>query len=488
MMNGTSLIVHNVTVSLQGCAVLDGISFELPAGWHLAVTGASGSGKTTLAKALAGQVFYRGTITGATGALYVAQRNSFKSLANGSSFYYQQRYNSADAEDASTVEEELLRVAESLYTAADALQLVDKGLSRFGIFHRRYTPLLQLSNGEHKRLQLLKALLRQPGVLILDQPFTGLDVAARRDLHAVINRLAEETRVILVTGAQEMPACITHVAELEDGRLKQFVPKESFHAVTGRVRFFEAVKPSYDSNKPVSFATAVKMVNTSVRYGEKPVLSNVNWQVGAGERWLVKGPNGSGKSTLLSLITADNPQAYANEIYLFDRRRGTGETIADIKRNIGFVSPELHWYFEKDMTVAQAVASGFFDTMGLYRKLDEAQTASLHEWLAFFRLTAAQNKLFSVLSAGQQRFVLLARALVKNPPLLVLDEPCQGLDPEQTADFRLLLDELCREERRTLIYVSHYEEEVPSCVTHQLSLVNGVATISALVRDKQKAA
>lgn len=487
-MNDTSIILHNVTVTLQGTTVLDGISFELLPGQHLAITGASGSGKTTLAKALAGQVFYRGTITGATGALYVEPRHSFKSLANGSSFYYQQRYNSADADDAVTVEEELRRIAQAFYAAEEASRLIDKGLSRFGIFHRRHTPLLQLSNGEHKRLQLLKAVLRQPDVLILDQPFTGLDVAARRDLHTLINQLAEETRIILITGAQEIPACITHMAQLEDGRLKQFVPKESFHTVTGTVRFFEAATPLCNGNKPVSFATAVKMVNTSVRYGEKRVLSNINWQVTAGERWLVKGPNGSGKSTLLSLITADNPQAYANEIYLFDRRRGTGESIADIKRNIGFVSPELHWYFEKDTTVAQAVASGFFDTTGLYRRLDGAQQASLHDWLAFFRLTAVQDKLFSVLSAGQQRFVLLARALVKNPPLLVLDEPCQGLDPEQTADFRLLVDELCKDESRTLLYVSHYEEEVPSCVTHQLSLVNGVATVGALVRENQKAA
>ncbi len=217
----------------------------------------------------------------------------------------------------------------------------------------------------------------------------------------------------------------------------------------------------------------VKMKNVTIQYGDKIILQNINWQVKQGERWLVKGHNGAGKSTLLSLITADNPQAYSQDIHLFDKKRGTGESIWDIKKKIGFVSPELHKFFDYGSSVHNVVASGLFDTMGLFRKLNAAQEELVNEWIIFFGLTNESIKPLSLLAAGQQRSALLARALIKNPVLLVLDEPCQGLDDHQTKHFLRLIDEICSQSSVTLIFVSHYDNEIPRCITDKLELQQG---------------
>jgi molybdate transport system ATP-binding protein len=210
--------------------------------------------------------------------------------------------------------------------------------------------------------------------------------------------------------------------------------------------------------------------NVSVAYGDKKILSNINWQINRGDRWLLKGVNGAGKSTLISLITGDHPQAYANNVFLFDKKRGSGESIWDIKKKIGFVSPELHWYFDKTISVYNAIASGFFDTIGVYKKLSDEQHNIVQQWLSFLNLTLKSQFSLSTLSTSQQRLTLLARALVKNPSLLILDEPYQGLDEQQVKDFVALVDALCNQSNKTLIYVSHYDNEIPNCVNSALVL------------------
>jgi molybdate transport system ATP-binding protein len=192
-----------------------------------------------------------------------------------------------------------------------------------------------------------------------------------------------------------------------------------------------------------------------------------------GERWCLSGPNGAGKSTLLSLINADNPQAYANEIYLFDKRRGKGETIWDIKKRIGYVSPELHLFFDASVTTFDAIASGLFDTIGLFRSVNQEQADTVKAWMKLLNLEELSNRLLHSLPLGKQRFVLLARALVKNPPLLILDEPAQGLDEEQAALFKNIIEQICRHSDKTLIYVTHLKSEIPSCVRNFIQLEKG---------------
>ncbi len=214
------------------------------------------------------------------------------------------------------------------------------------------------------------------------------------------------------------------------------------------------------------------MEKIHISYGEKKVLNNISWEVQKGEKWLLQGHNGSGKSTLLSLINGDHPQAYANNIHLFGNKRGSGESIWEIKERIGIISPELHWYFDMNANVGQTIASGFFESMSLYQKLGYEQHQQLEQILNFFDLKEEKNKKMAELSLGKQRLVLLARTIVKKPELLILDEPCQGMDVAQTNYFNRIIDDLC-EKGQTLIYVGHFESRIPDCIDHKLVLEKG---------------
>lgn len=489
------IFIHskNLKVKQHGNVVLDGISFDLLPGQHLAITGKSGSGKTTLAKAIAGYLFHEGSIAVKDSSrdkpfiFFVEHRNEFKNLSNQSNFYYQQRYNSSESEDALTVTQELHSYFTKTFPNQDPADVFSFWLHRIGLEDRSNTPLIQLSNGEHKRLQLVKALMLQADVLVMDEPFTGLDVQAREMVSKVFDEVAANTMLIMISGHEELPSCITHILELEHRSIKQFCPKNQYKKQDEKKSFFDFVTTlPFTLENSLEFSSAVYMHDVTVRYNEKIIFEQVNWNVQKGDKWQVKGPNGSGKSTLLSLISGDNPQAYANEIYLFDKKRGSGESIWDVKRKIGYVSPELHWYFDKSISVFETIASGFFDTMGLYKRLSQEQDILIAKWLAVFNLSEQAFTLLSRLPVSRQRLVMLIRALIKNPALLILDEPCQGLDDQQTGDFLYLIDHFCR--NTTLIYVSHYDQEVPSCINKKLELREGKATTTIFKKNEKAVA
>lgn len=480
------LELKGVTVHRNGKNILDHLDFSLHPGEQWAITGASGSGKTTLAHTLAGRHYHSGQIIFNRQTeikpliVVIEQQHRFKNLSNTTDFYYQQRYNASDASNTQTV-------AEALYDDEPVPEKLGMGIATktlprlLQLEHVMHEPLIQLSNGENKRLQIAKALLQEPELLILDNPYIGLDTVGREILSKIINTLSKSgVNIILLTSGTEIPECITHIGVLENGQLVRNERKSNFNFPTSPTHSGFQINPSLlRTMKPSteeSFTYAVRMVNVSVQYGEREILKKINWEVKKGERWSVSGPNGAGKSTLLSLITGDNNKAYANEIYLFDQRRGGGESIWDIKRKIGYLSPELHLYFDYSATCFQAIASGLFDTIGLFRPLSEEQHKQVTQWISLFHLESVQNKLLSMLSLGEQRLILLARALIKNPPLLILDEPAQGLDNSQIRQFKQIVDEICLTFDSTLIYVSHYKEEIPSCVTRFMHLKKGKAS------------
>jgi molybdate transport system ATP-binding protein len=459
--------VSNVSVTLGGLKVLDNISLVIRPSEVVCITGASGSGKTSLANAIAGTLFHSGTVdfegyVNHVTVEYVPQQHEFKDLSNTSQFYYQQRYNASESDQSLKVSD--LLSEDSKWT--DPLQLR----------HVWDRPLIQLSNGENKRLQLARKLSANPQVLILDNPFVGLDINGRAVLESVLYSLvAQGLQLILISSAAELPAIVTHVALLDKGALLFYGSRQMY--LQDSVSQREA-PIAYDFSsihalvkKPVGdFEFAVRLVNVNVRYDGKPVLQNISWEVRRGECWSLSGPNGAGKSTLLSLVTGDNPQAYSNEIYLFDRRRGTGESIWDIKRRIGFVSPELHLFFDQQSTCYEVIASGLFDTIGLFRVLHDEQKEIVQSWIHILKLNDYVDRPLRLMSRGQQRLALLGRALVKNPAMLVLDEPCQGLDADQTESFGRLISSFCESFGTTMIYVSHYRQELPSCINHSLEL------------------
>ena len=473
----------NVFVQLGGKPVLKHINLHIDTDENLAITGESGSGKSSLARAISQKIFFRGEISFLSEdgqklsphIILIEQQHEFKNNSNVSNFYYQQRFNSCDADDALTVEAELTKLQSGIN---------DEWISLLGLKRLLDKPMIQLSNGENKRLQLAKALIQEPELLILDSPFTGLDIAGRALLIDIIKRLIDKgIRIILIAPLGEIPDYFDKSAVLKNGKLERIYSKGEI-GITGQTlnsdaatlseKQLNAIKDIY-ALQSFPFNEVVRMNNVNISYNGKSILTNINWTIKKGERWAVSGPNGAGKSTLLSLITADNPQAYANDIWLFERKRGSGESIWEIKKNIGYVSPELHLYFDKGISVFDAVASGLFDTIGLFRKPTNSQIEKINTWLKVIGIEELGTRMMHQLSLGQQRLVMLARALVKAPPLLILDEPCQGLDITQTNGFKSLIEAICQVSDTTLIYVSHYTNEIPTSIQQKLNLNAGNA-------------
>jgi molybdate transport system ATP-binding protein len=214
----------------------------------------------------------------------------------------------------------------------------------------------------------------------------------------------------------------------------------------------------------------VEMKNVSIRYGKRTILRDLNWTVMNGERWALSGQNGSGKSTLLSLVCADNPQSYACDITLFDRPRGSGESIWDIKKHIGYVSPEMHRSYKRNLPAIRIVASGLMDSIGLYAVPNEQDYERCRWWLDIFGIGELGDRPFLQLSSGEQRLVLLARAFVKDPQLLILDEPLHGLDLWNRRMVKDIIETFCQRRGKTLIMVTHYQEELPEVITNSLFL------------------
>lgn len=478
----TDPVVHIAQLNLQYAdrLVLDQLDWQIHRGEHWLIGGKSGSGKSALAKALAGLEKTSGSIRihfddqSALPArtLYVSNWYQFTNLEGDRNFYYQQRYNKQQKNDTLTVYAELAAYAES-----EDLSFADleQYLTLFEFVDLKGTQLIELSSGEHKKLQLIKALWLKPQLLIVDEPYTGLDKASRQKLNGFFDDLAASgVQLVLVTNERDLPNCINRFAEIDQGKLNQV---DDAHAISMDVSRTKQTLPAFLRKAPASPSeTMVHMENIQVRYGEKVVLSGIDWTVRAGEKWLLQGHNGSGKSTLLSLITGDHPQAYANNISLFGQPRGSGESIWEIKERVGIISPELHWYFDKTARVWEAIASGFYDSIGLFRQVSYEKQQKIDQLLAFFELTDVKDRLITTLPLGKQRLVLLARTIIKNPPLLILDEPCQGLDHTQTAFFNAVVDELCGF-GKTLIYVGHYETQLPNCLEKKMVLEKGKVKI-----------
>jgi molybdate transport system ATP-binding protein len=472
----TRVQISDLTISYGATTVLSNLTWTIEPHQNYILGGKSGSGKTTLAKAIAGLVTGSGDVkvefdkssSLLPQVIYVSNWYQFTNLEGDRNFYYQQRYNRHQGNDTLTVKAEFLHFAKKENLNLEDIQ--DK-IVAMGFGHTMDSQLIELSSGEHKKLQLIKSLWLKPQLLIIDEPYTGLDKQSRAELNIWLDELVSEgVQLIIISNDKQLPNSINSYAHVVDGQLEIV---SSFDEILQDERRVRKNLPSFLQQAPnINFENIADLKHIIIRYGDKVVLKDVSWRVDVGEKWLLQGPNGSGKSTLLSLINGDHPQSYGLDISLFGKKRGSGESIWDIKQKIGMISPEMHWYFDQNATVWHTLASGFYDSIGWFIDVKFHEKKQIEELMSFFDLTEHKDQLLHTLPLGKQRLAMLARSIIKNPPLLVLDEPCQGLDTQQAKYFNDVVDELC-EYGKTLIYVGHYESQLPSCIEKRIVLEKG---------------
>ncbi len=461
-------------------------------GEQIAIVGGNGSGKSILVGILTGAhpmregdgVIYNFGEDALSNKIfdnvkYIAFRDSTAASGGADgSYFYQQRWNSTTLEDSPRVCDELPSVDGESPRVAELRSKLFELFAIEKIFDKR---LVLLSSGEMRKFQITKALLNAPQLLILDNPFIGLDATTRSTLHTLMGDLASMKSVqiiVVLSKTDDIPQFITHVIELDNRTAKQKCTLDQYYATAAPLPtkiLPDELRRKIENLPTKEIVSSSKMVaelrNVSIKYGERTILKSLNWQVQLGERWALSGENGAGKSTLLSLVCADNPQGYACDIALFGRDRGTGESIWDIKRNIGYVSPEMHRAYLLPNRAIEIVASGLHDTIGLNRKMQPEQSDISLFWMEIFGVDTLAERIFTQLSSGEQRLILLARAFVKDPALLILDEPLHGLDMRNRRRVTEIIETFSLRPNKSMIMVTHYPEELPSTITNSLHLV-----------------
>ena len=409
------------------------------------VAGPNGSGKSTAARALAARV---------AGAQLLSAESQ-------QAFYEAQL--AAD-------ESNFNQGADTSSTVGQLLGASGRNHPLFAAF--RLEPLWErgyrlLSTGEARKVLLLQVVLRAPSLLILDDPFDGLDRAACAELARAIVQVAERLAVLVVGtfGGGELPFAPEALREVVLIAERRLIFRGTPQAFLARARdgahrrrpppvelgsWYEPL----DASVPL-----VELRRGCVRHGEQVVFEELDFAVSPGQHTLIEGPNGSGKSSLLEMITGDHPQAYSNDLHLFGRRRGSGETVWEIKKNVGIVSARLHRDYRVGGSVEEVLLSGLFDSIGVYQKPEPSHRARALAWLNWLDLGVAPSAAFRELSFGQQRLVLIARAAIKVPPLVVMDEPTSGLDAENRLRALELIESLCTQRKSTLLMVTHRADE-----------------------------
>jgi molybdate transport system ATP-binding protein len=456
----------NVEIKIRTTKLVNQLTFSLKKGASLGIIGDNGTGKTVLAKAFAGIIPVNGEINtdfSKLKSVFVSFQSNLK-LKNGNAAYHQQRWNNLEPELVPLVREEIQY--ENYRDRLDPL------LQKFNFRKLLDSNVISLSNGEQHKMELIKALAQQPDLLVLDNAFNGLDSGSRNLLTRLIEQLISEKQSVVMTGLKkdDFPDSIQKFIQLRKNEIPQVLSRDEIveESISESDQLLEL--PVWKNS---NFDELIALENIGLSYGEKSILKNITWKVRAGEHWVLSGPNGSGKTSLLDLIFADNPKGYGCNIRLFGKPKGSGESIWDIKKQIGFISPELQQYLPSHQNARQVICSGYFDSEGLYKKLTSYQEGVAKQWLRMLGNPEWENKPFTTLSASEQRIVLILRTLIKNPPLLLLDEPFQGLDTQNISKIQDLLNKIAMQTNCAMVFISHFTNEIPESFSLELKLQNG---------------
>ena len=467
--------LKNVTLRFGLHRALDGVSLSVGRGEAWAILGENGAGKTVLAEVLSGrrepnlgEVLFAAGVRPAQDVHLVSFEEQLRVMA------------AERRRDESWV---MHGKVDEGTTVASFVGAEDEELSRlldtFRIDHLRSRGLRFLSTGEMRKTLVCRALAGDSALVVLDDPYDGLDVEAQAQMRETIGTLVDGRRTVAVLSARvaDVPQETSHVAYLRDGSLAFAGSHEEFrewmrsHTRSAAIRTDMELPATPEAERPPEDRPVVAMEGVSVSYGEKQVISGIDWRAYPGEVWHILGPNGAGKSTLLSLIDGSNPKAYGQRISLFGRPRGSGESVWEIKRRIGFVSADFHNAYPPRTTARDAILSGFWDSAGLYERPTGLQVQLAQRWLDLLGFGDRGDERLRRFSYGEQRAILVARAMVKMPPLLIADEPSQGLDDEHSAFVLSILDRVGQETATCVLYVSHKPEFTLPSVTHRMRLV-----------------
>lgn len=484
--------LENVDVALAGVRVLHDITWQLQRGEHWAILGGNGSGKSTLLKLLRAELT---PAPGCTGRRVYAFDGEVQTTAVGikekialvspelQGRYLQQEWRLTG-----------LQVVHSGFLGGDyvyerptaaQLQLARDIIEKIGIEPFLKRNVQELSTGELRKVLIARALAGAPRVLVCDEVCDGLDAASRAGLLQALERVASDGTQLLYTThrAEELIPAITHRLMLERGRVAE--SGELKHRSTPKSTASHRRIQATDSGRPASlspktdFQSLIRIESANVFLAEKQVLENIHLEIRRGQNWAILGSNGSGKSTLLKLILGDLHPALGGRVqrFAFSPRN----TLWQVKRKIGYVSPELQANYREPVTGAEAIASGFFSSIGLMMKVTRPQRQRIANLLRTLRLQELAEKNVLQMSYGEVRLILLARALVHKPELLICDEPFDGLDAATRLEISQILERIARN-GTTLVVVTHHAADLPASTTHVAELRSGKMTFQGPIK------
>lgn len=468
-----SICLDNLTVNFDDRFQLNTINWAINSDQHWVITGANGSGKSALAAVLAqaGECV-SGSITGLPDKVAIV---SFEAQAE----LIAEELKKDDA-DIMDVISEGTPVHDILHNGETNPELVTELVEKFGLQALMDRSFRKLSTGESRKMMLIRALASQPDLLVLDEPFDGLDANTLEMLQEYLASLVETIPMVMVLNRfDEFPEFITHIAYVDQGELKHQIDRNDKQAYNDLYQLLhlkttdlqvppsdpETSIPALDSEQPL-----VRLNGINIKYDGKAIIEDLHWTIERNQHWQLSGPNGSGKTGLLSLITGDHPQCYVNDIFVFGFQRGNGESIWQIKQYIGYVSTALQWEYRVGTGLRNVIISGFYDSIGLYSKCTDRQRQIADQWLELLGMSDRADQPFNKLSYGDQRLLLIARAMVKHPPLLILDEPCLGLDDMNRQLVLALIEKICAGSETSVLYVNHHAEDKIEGIDHYLAL------------------